>query len=56
MTLSAEYFDAAMEKLRDKFLNVALETVVQPASPAASQAATDEKAAVAKAPRSRKKN
>src|SRR5271165_4910586 len=50
MTLSAEYFDAAMEKLRNKFLNVALETVVQPASPLASQAATDEKSAVAKAP------
>src|SRR5271167_3288021 len=50
MTLSAEYFDAAMEKLRNKFLNVALETVVQPASPVASQAATDEKSAVALAP------
>jgi tetratricopeptide (TPR) repeat protein len=49
MTVSAEYFDAAMEKLR-RFLNVALETVVQPASPAASQAATDEKSAVASAP------
>src|SRR5271167_1633098 len=50
MTLSAEYFDAAMEKLRNKFLNVALETIVQPASREASQAATDEKSAVAKAP------
>ena len=40
MTVSAEYFDAAMEKLRTKFLNVALDTVVQPASLAASQAAT----------------
>ena len=50
MTVSAEYFDAAMEKLRNKFLNVALETVVQPASLVASQAATDEKSAVAKAP------
>ncbi|MFZ1134635.1 MAG: tetratricopeptide repeat protein [Candidatus Korobacteraceae bacterium] len=50
MTLSAEHFDAAMEKLRNKFLNVALETVVQPASLVASQAATDEKSAVAKAP------
>ena len=34
----AEYFDAAMDKLRNKFLNVALDTVVQPASPAAPQA------------------
>ena len=50
MTLSAEYFEAAMEKLRNKFLNVALETVVQPASPEASQTATDEKSAVAQAP------
>ena len=50
MTVSAEYFDAAMEKLRNKFLNVALDTVVQPASLVASQAATDEKSAVAKAP------
>src|SRR5271165_5592861 len=49
MTVSAEYFDAAMEKLR-KFLNVALDTVVQPASPAASRAAMDEKMAVASAP------
>ncbi len=46
----AEYFDAAMEKLRNKYLNVALETVVQPASLVAAQATTEEKAAVAKAP------
>ena len=56
MTVSAEYFDAAMEKLRNKFLNVALETVVQPASPVASQAATDAKSAVARPQRSPKKS
>jgi tetratricopeptide (TPR) repeat protein len=50
MTLSAEYFEAAMEKLRNKFLRVALETVIQPASPGASQAATDERLVVAKIP------
>ena len=50
MTLSAEYFEAAMEKLRNKFLNVALETVVQPASQEASQVATDEKSVIANAP------
>jgi len=47
----AEYFDAAMGKLRNKYLNVALDTVVQPASAVAAQAATEERAAVAKAPR-----
>ena len=50
MTVSAEYFDAAMEKLRSKFLNVALEAVLQPASPEASQVATDEKSVIANAP------
>ena len=50
MTLSAEYFEAAMEKLRNKFLSVALATVVQPASRVASQAATEEKSAVAMVP------
>ena len=39
-----------MEKLRNKFLKVALGTVLQPASQEASQAATDEKSVVAKAP------
>ena len=39
-----------MDKLRTKFLNVALDTVVHPASSAARQAATEQKAAVAAAP------
>ncbi|HZD32107.1 MAG TPA: toll/interleukin-1 receptor domain-containing protein [Candidatus Angelobacter sp.] len=49
LTVSVEYFDAAMEKLR-RFLNVALETVVQPTSLAAASAATESRAAVAEAP------
>ena len=32
------YFDAAMEKLREKYLNVPLDAVLHPASPAARQA------------------
>ena len=50
MTVIAEYFDAAMDKLRTKFLNVALDAVIHPASAAAPQAATEQKAAVAAAP------
>jgi tetratricopeptide (TPR) repeat protein len=50
MTVSAEYFDAAMDKLRNKFLHVALETVVRPASPAAAHAATEARVAVAGVP------
>jgi len=50
MTVSAEYFDAAMDKLRNKFLNVAVETDVQPPSPLAAQVATEAKAAAAEAP------
>ena len=33
MGVSVEYFDAAMQKLRDRFLNVALDAVLHPASP-----------------------
>jgi tetratricopeptide (TPR) repeat protein len=51
MTVSAEYFDAAMDKLRNRFLNRALETEVQPASPIAVQAATEAMAAAAQAPK-----
>ncbi len=50
MTVSAEYFDAAMDKLRNKFLNVALDTIVHPTSSVAAQAAADEKVAVASVP------
>jgi tetratricopeptide (TPR) repeat protein len=50
MTVIAEYFDAGMDKLRTKFLNVALDAVIHPASSAAREAATEQKAAVAAAP------
>jgi tetratricopeptide (TPR) repeat protein len=51
MSIPPEYIDAAMAKLRDKFLNVPLDAVLHPASLAARQAATHQKGAAAKAPR-----
>ena len=50
MSAPPEYFDAAMAKLRDKFLNVPLDAVLHPASLAAQQVATEQKDAVATAP------
>ena len=50
MTVPMEYFDAAMDKLRNKFLNAPLDAVLHPASFQARQAATKEKTAAAKAP------
>ncbi|MDH4371753.1 MAG: tetratricopeptide repeat protein, partial [Nitrospira sp.] len=46
---SAEHFNAAMTKLRDKFLNVPLDAVLHPASASAQQAAKDQKIAIAAA-------
>lgn len=43
--MPAEYFLAAMEKLRNKFLNVHLGAVKHPASASAQQAAAEQKAA-----------
>jgi hypothetical protein len=37
------YFPEAMERLRDKFLSVSVDTVLQPASPSARQAAAEQK-------------
>lgn len=51
ISIPPEYFDAAMVKLRDKFLNVPLDAVLHPASSSAQQAATHQKGAAAKAPR-----
>jgi tetratricopeptide (TPR) repeat protein len=51
MSVPGEYFDAAMAKLREKFLNVPLDAVLHPASLAARQAATQQKGAAARAPR-----
>lgn len=50
MTVSVEYFDAAMTKLRDRFLKVSLEAVLHPASDVALQAAKEQKVAAAAAP------
>lgn len=50
MTVPAEYFDAAMTKLRDKFLNVPLEAVLHPASAFAQYAAKEQQTAAAAAP------
>ncbi|MGB8772174.1 MAG: tetratricopeptide repeat protein [Candidatus Korobacteraceae bacterium] len=50
MGVPAEYFDAAMKKLREKYLNAPLDAVSHPASPAAREAASEQKAAAAAAP------
>lgn len=50
MTVSMEYFEAAMTKLREKFLNIPLDAVLHPASGLAQQAAKDQQAAAAAAP------
>jgi tetratricopeptide (TPR) repeat protein len=50
MSVSVEYFDAAMQKLREKFLNVPLTAVLHPASRSAQQAATQQKTAAQMAP------
>jgi tetratricopeptide (TPR) repeat protein len=50
LTVPAEYFDAAMTKLRDKFLNVPLDAVLHPASAFAQQAAKAQQTAAAAAP------
>ena len=56
MTVSVEYFDAAMQKLREKYLNVALDAVLHPASPSAQQAAKESRSLLARLQRSRKKS
>jgi hypothetical protein len=48
--MPAEYFLAAMEKLRTNFLNKAPEVVLHPATPAAEQAATEQTTTAAAAP------
>jgi tetratricopeptide (TPR) repeat protein len=45
-----DYFDAGMERLRTRFLNVPLTAVLQPASASAQQAADEQKAAANSAP------
>ena len=48
--LSAEYYLAAMEKLRNKYLNVPLSAVLQPASRVVREAAKEQKTAAVSAP------
>jgi tetratricopeptide (TPR) repeat protein len=50
LRIPAEYFDEAMSRLREKFLNVPLEAVLHPASLAALQGALEQKAAATAAP------
>jgi hypothetical protein len=46
----AAYFPAAMDRLREKYLNVPLDTVLHPVSPSAERVAKNEQAAAANAP------
>ena len=55
LSIPAEYFPAAMEKLRNKFLNVPLVAVLQPATGVARQAATEQKVLANAAPAAQEK-
>ncbi|MGB0122985.1 MAG: toll/interleukin-1 receptor domain-containing protein, partial [Silvibacterium sp.] len=50
LRVPADYFEEAMDRLRERFLNVALDTVLHPVSAAAGQAAKVEQAAAGAAP------
>lgn len=50
LPVPSSYFLAAMDRLRTQFLNVSLDTVLHPASPAAKRAAIDQQAAASAAP------
>lgn len=50
LIVPAAYFDEAMQRLREKYLNVALDAVLHPASAPARQAAANQNAAAVKAP------
>jgi predicted TPR repeat methyltransferase len=50
LSVPPEYFDAAMAKLRDRFLNVVLDAVPHPLSQKAESAARDHQTAAATAP------
>jgi tetratricopeptide (TPR) repeat protein len=50
LNIPADYFLEAMGRLRDRYLNVALDAVLHPASRSAVRAGTEEKAAAAMAP------
>ena len=50
LSVPPEYFMEAMGRLRDRFLTVPLSSVLHPASPAAKQAATEQRVAAEAAP------
>ncbi|MBV8115945.1 MAG: tetratricopeptide repeat protein, partial [Silvibacterium sp.] len=50
LSVPVEYFDAAMERLRTKYLTITLDAVLHPASPTAAEVAKKEQAAAAAAP------
>jgi len=50
LRVHADYFDEAMGRLRDRYLNVALDGVLHPASPSVRQAARAEQASASAAP------
>src|ERR1700733_3899817 len=50
LSIPPEYFLEAMERLRQRFLNVPLSAVLHPASRAANEVVTEQKAAAAAAP------
>lgn len=50
LSVPVEYFDAAMKRLREEYLNVTLDAVPHPASDVARRAAREEQAAIKAAP------
>jgi tetratricopeptide (TPR) repeat protein len=50
LRIPPDYFEAALERLRTKFLNVPLTAVLHPAAPSAQRAADEQKAAANAAP------
>ena len=50
LNIPADYFDEAMDRLRARYLNVSLDTVLHPVSPPAGQAAKNEQVAASTAP------
>jgi tetratricopeptide (TPR) repeat protein len=50
LSIPQDYFDAGMERLRDRYLNVPLTTVLHPASATAQRAAKEQRAAAKQAP------
>ncbi len=50
LSAPAEYFMEAMDRLRNRYLNVPLDAVLHPASPSAQRVAIEQKAAVERAP------